>query len=149
MDDERAPRFWELARRVVSEARRSGLVVPGFRSPPRVPGAVRTVRRHPGGALVAVAWRGRSAAAVVADMVDGLVLVNGLAGAEAAACRRRLWAGLASADCPAPETIEPSPVPPALTLVVAPPPTGEPAPGSGNAPVAGGADRWSPAALTG
>ena len=94
MESERTPRFWELARRVVSEAQRHGLVVPGFRSPPRVPGALRTVCRHPRGALVAVAWQGRHPAAVVADMVDGLVLVNGLAGPEAVACRQRLWEGL-------------------------------------------------------
>lgn len=89
------PRFWELARRVGAEARRHGLAVPGFRSPPRLPGAVRTVCRQPGGALVAVAWRGRSPADVVGDLVDGLVLVNGLAGPEAAACRRSLRAALA------------------------------------------------------
>lgn len=95
MESERTPRFWELARAVVGEARRLGLVVPGFRSPPRLPGAVRTVRRSPGGGMVSVAWRGRSPAAVVADMVDGVVLVNGLAGPDAAACRQLLWAGLA------------------------------------------------------
>lgn len=97
MESDRPPRFWELARRVVAEGQRLGLTVPGFRSPPRVPGAVRTVRRHPGGALVAVAWRGRSTTAVVSDMVDGVVLVNGLAGPEAAACRQRLWAVVAPA----------------------------------------------------
>jgi hypothetical protein len=95
VDDERPPRFWELARRVATEARQLGLAVPGFRTPPRLPGAVRSVRRTPGGALVAVVWRDRPSSAVLADLVDGLVLVNGLAGAEAAACRRRLWDGLA------------------------------------------------------
>ena len=95
MESERTPRFWELARAVVGEARRHGLAVPGFRSPPRLPGVVRTVRRTPGGGMVAVAWRGRSPAEVVADMVDGVVLVNGLKGPEAAACRQMLWAGLA------------------------------------------------------
>lgn len=96
MESERTPRFWELARAVVGEARRHGLVVPGFRSPPRLPGAVRTVRRSPGGGMVAVAWRGRQPVAVLADMIDGVVLVNGLAGAEAAACSQLLWDGLAS-----------------------------------------------------
>lgn len=102
METERTPRFWELARAVVGEARRHGLVVPGFRSPPRLVGAVRTVRRSPGGGMVAVAWRGRSPAAVVADMVDGVVLVNGLAGPEAAACRQLLWSGLAGEGLAAP-----------------------------------------------
>ena len=100
MDDERAPRFWELARRVSAEALRLGLVAPGFRTPPQLAGAVRTVRRAPGGALVAVAWRDRPAAAVLADLVDGLVLVNGLTGPEATACRSRLWAGLAPVEAP-------------------------------------------------
>ena len=95
MESERTPRFWELARAVAGEARRHGLVVPGFRSPPRLPGAVRTVRRTPGGEMVAVVWRGRSPAAVVADMIDGVVLVNGLVGPKAAACRQLLRAGLA------------------------------------------------------
>lgn len=98
VENERVPRFWELAGRVVAEGQRLGLVVPGFRSPPRRPGAVRTVRRQPGGALVAVVWQGRPATAVLADMIDGVVLVNGLAGPEAAACRRRLWAGLAASE---------------------------------------------------
>lgn len=102
MESERTPRFWELARRVVAEAQRHGLVVPGFRSPPRLPGAVRTVRRFPGGAMVAVVWRGRLPAAVVADMVDGVVLVNGLAGGAAAECRSLLWAGLEPAEAPGP-----------------------------------------------
>jgi hypothetical protein len=96
VDTERAPRFWELARWVAAEGRRLGLVSPGFRTPPVLAGAQRTVRRTPAGSVVAVAVasRGRPAAAVLADLVDGLVLANGLAGDEAAACRRRLLAGL-------------------------------------------------------
>lgn len=97
MDGDRVPRFWELVRRVGAEGRRLGLEVPGFRSPPRTPGALRTVSRPPGGAVVAVAWRDRSPADVVGDLVDGLVLVNGLAGAEAADCRRSLRSALAGA----------------------------------------------------
>lgn len=109
MDTKRPPRFWELARRVVSEAHRLGLAAPGFRTPPVVPGARRTVRRHPGGALVAVAWRGRPAFAVLADMVDGLVLVNGLEGEEAAECRRQLLAELAPAVGADPPLVVPRP----------------------------------------
>ena len=102
MENERPPRFWELARRVADEGRRLGLAAPGFRTPPVLPGAVRTLRRTPAGAVVAVAvaWRDRPTAAVLADLVDGLVVANGLAGAEAAACRRRLWAGLAPSSPP-------------------------------------------------
>jgi len=112
METKRPPRFWELARRVVAEAQRLGLVVPGFRSPPRLPGATRTVCRHPGGALVAVAWRGRSAAAVLSDMVDGVVLVNRLTGPDGDACRQRLWAGLSPAG-------DGGPAPPDVALAAA------------------------------
>ncbi|HVM04669.1 MAG TPA: hypothetical protein VM242_05815 [Acidimicrobiales bacterium] len=96
METERAPRFWELARRVAAEGRRLGLASPGFRTPPVLPGARRTLRRTSTGAVVAVAVasRGRPPSAVLADLVDGLVLANGLAGDEAAACRRSLLAGL-------------------------------------------------------
>lgn len=102
MDDVRTPRFWELAGRLVAEAQGQGLVVPGFRSPPRLPGAVRTVRRQLGGALVSVAWRGRSSAEVVEDMIDGVVLVNGLAGPAAETCRSHLRAALAPLGGPRP-----------------------------------------------
>ena len=85
-------RFSVAARLVAAEARAAGLVVPGFRSPPRITGADRTVRRRPdGGAIVAVRVRGRPFAAVANDLVEGVVAVNGLAGNEADRCRRRLW----------------------------------------------------------
>ena len=85
-------RFSAAARLVAAEARDAGLVVPGFRSPPRITGADRTVRRRPdGGAIVAVRVRGRPFAAVANDLVEGVVAVNGLAGDEADRCRRRLW----------------------------------------------------------
>lgn len=65
--------------------------MPAFRSPPGDPAAVRTIRRRPdGGAVVAVRVRGRALAAVVADMVDGVVAANGLTGAQAEEVRHRL-----------------------------------------------------------
>ena len=73
-------------------ARDRGLVVPGFRSPPRVPGAERTLRRRPdGSATVAVAVRDRPYQAVVADLIEGIVVVNELDGTEATRVRTRLW----------------------------------------------------------
>jgi hypothetical protein len=60
-------------------ARAAGLVVPAFRCPPRVAGARRTLRRYPGGAVVAVQVRGRPFAEVADDMVEGVVVVNRLA----------------------------------------------------------------------
>ena len=83
--------FAATARLLAAEARRLGLEVPGFRSPPRLPGADRSLRRRAGGsAAVAVRLRGRPADAVVADMVEGVLVANGLGGAEAERCRRRL-----------------------------------------------------------
>lgn len=84
--------FATTVRLLAAEARRLGLDVPGFRSPPRLPGADRSLRRRAGGsAAVAVRLRGRTAGAVVADMVEGVLVANGLVeGAEAERCRRLL-----------------------------------------------------------
>ena len=56
--------------------RASGLVVPAFRSPPRVRGASRTLKRYPGGAVVSVKLRERTYADVVDDMIDGVLVAN-------------------------------------------------------------------------
>lgn len=78
-------RFAEAARLLADRCRARGLVVPGFRSPPSHPSASRTIRRRPdGGAIVAVRVRGRALAAVVADMVDGVAIVNHLTDAARA-----------------------------------------------------------------
>lgn len=83
--------FATAARTLAAACRSRDLVVPGFRSPPRVPGAERTVRRWPGGATVSVGVRGRPFPAVVADMVEGIVVVNRLTGVEATRVRTALW----------------------------------------------------------
>ena len=70
-------RFATAARRVGAEARRRGLAVPGFRSPPRLPGATRSIRRRPDGSVfVAVKVHGRSVEDVVTDMVEGVLAAN-------------------------------------------------------------------------
>lgn len=89
-----ALRFSIAAQVVAAEARRMGLSVPAFRSPPRIPGATRTIRRRGGGAMVAVAVRGRSPADVMADLVEGVIVANGLSGRAAQRCRRRLAAAI-------------------------------------------------------
>jgi hypothetical protein len=90
-----ALRFAAAARALGAAARARGLVVPGFRSPPRIAGAERTMRRWPGGRVsVAVALRERPFAAVVADMVEGVVVANGLTGTEATRVRTALWAAV-------------------------------------------------------
>ena len=96
------------ARRLGAAARGAGLSVPAFRSPPRVAGAVRTLRRFREGCVIAVTLRGRPFDDVVADMVDGLVRVNGLDGAAAARARCLLLAA-ARGDDPGPGCDLPSP----------------------------------------
>jgi hypothetical protein len=83
--------FAALARTIAGAARSRGLEVPGFRTPPRRPGIVRTVRRAGGGATVAVVARGRPVQAVVADLIEGVMVVNQLDGVEAARLRTVLW----------------------------------------------------------
>jgi hypothetical protein len=79
-----------MARFLAAESREAGLAVPAFRSPPRVPGVARTIRRLGDGAVVAIQIRGREADAVAADMVDGIVLTNRLEPSVAEPMRRRL-----------------------------------------------------------
>ena len=78
MDRSSTVRFAHTARHLGAAARAAGLTVPAFRSPPRRPGAPRTIRRLPGGPVVAVALRGRAFADVLADMVEGIVISNHL-----------------------------------------------------------------------
>src|SRR3954462_3373833 len=87
-------RFASTARALAHAARANGLVVPGFRSPPRVNGVDRTLRRRGAGASIAVRVRGRPWADVLADMIEGVVGPKGLPGAEPAAARAA-WAAAA------------------------------------------------------
>jgi len=92
-------RFASAARTLGVAARRRGLQVPGFRSPPRLPAAERTLRRRPDGtSVVAIRLRGRPWAAVLADMVEGVVVANRLGGAEATRARAALWSALEQTD---------------------------------------------------
>ena len=77
-----AMRFADVARRLGAATHAAGLAVPAFRCPPRVPGATRTIRRYPGGAVVSVRLRGRPFDDVVTDMVDGVVAANRVAEAD-------------------------------------------------------------------
>lgn len=70
-------RFATAAKAIADEARRAGLVVPGFRSPPRLAGVDRSLRRRPGSTpAVAVRVAGRPMDTVVADMVEGVLVAN-------------------------------------------------------------------------
>jgi hypothetical protein len=94
-------RFADLARRLAAAAGAAGLVVPAFRSPPRLAGARRTIRRCTGGPIVAVHLRGRRLADVAADMVEGVVVANGLTGESAVRVRTALAQAIAAPAPPA------------------------------------------------
>lgn len=90
-------RFAEAARALGDAARARGWVVPAFRSPPRIPGDRSIRRRSDGGMTVAVRYRGRPWPAVLADMIEGIVVTNGSAGEEAHRVRTGLWEALVAA----------------------------------------------------
>ena len=91
---ERGPgaiRFAETARSIGRAARLRGLEVPTFRSPPGLGGVQRTIRRRGTSATVSGVVRGRPWAAVVADMVEGVVAANRLDSRRADTVRAALW----------------------------------------------------------
>ena len=91
MESSTTAQFAHAARTLALEARRRGLVGPSFRCPPRIVGVDRTLRRRPDGAVVAVRLRGRPWPAVLADMIEGVVAVNGLPPPQATRLRTDLW----------------------------------------------------------
>ena len=92
-------RFAAAARTLGEVARAAGLVVPSFRSPPRLAGVDRTMKRQSdalGGEAVTVAVRikGRPWVSVLADMIDGVIVSNSLSGPTAGAARTVMWAAV-------------------------------------------------------
>ena len=83
--------FAQAARALSRGAGRLGLVAPGFRSPPRLVGCDRTIRRRGRGRVVAVRVKGRPRAAVLADMIEGVVVANDLLAPDADHVRTELW----------------------------------------------------------
>lgn len=87
--------FAEVVRTVTAVARRRDLDVPVFRSPPKLADVDRTLRRRPDGqAVVAIRLTSRPFAAVQADVIAGVVAVNGLDGRDAGRFRRAAWSAL-------------------------------------------------------
>ena len=70
--------FASAARFLSNEAQRFGLDAPGFRSPPRTLGVQRSLRRTEHGCVVAVLVRDRPFVAVLADMIEGVIVANRL-----------------------------------------------------------------------
>ena len=98
MQDASTLSFVSAARALSQAARARRLDVPSFRSPPRLRGADRSLRRVGSAAIVAVRVRQRPMPAVVADMVEGIVAVNRLHGVEADRARAALWAAVEPGD---------------------------------------------------
>ena len=94
MDPTTTVQFAEAARSLARSARARGLVAPTFRSPPRVVGVDRSLRRHGDHTVGAVRQRGRPWVAVAADMVEGVIVANRLEGPAALRVRGALWSSL-------------------------------------------------------
>ena len=90
-------RFARAVQALAHAARTLGLVVPGFRSPPRLVGVQRSIKRWPGGATVSVAVRDRPWPAVQADLVEGVVAANQLESPASDRTREDLWLALEGA----------------------------------------------------
>jgi len=84
-------RFAEAARSLGMAARLRGLQVPTFRSPPGIADVQRSIRRREQSSTVAVVLKGRPWAAVVADMIEGIIVANRLPSDRADTVRRALW----------------------------------------------------------
>jgi hypothetical protein len=89
-------RFTAAARLLGQAARERGLVSPGFRSPPRLLGADRTLRRRRARSTIAVRVLGRLWVPVLADMIEGVVVANQLSGPPADRLREALWDSVAA-----------------------------------------------------
>ena len=89
--------FAAAARAITREARRRGLVGPSFRCPPRLVGVDRSIRRRPDGAVVSIRLHDRPRSAVLADMIEGVVVANRLRPPQADRLRTDLWTVLETA----------------------------------------------------
>ena len=87
-------RFARAVQAIAQTARTLGLVAPSFRSPPRLVGVHRSIKRWPGGATVAVVVRGRPWPAVQADLVEGVIAANALVSPASDRARAHLWEAL-------------------------------------------------------
>lgn len=91
-------RFAVTARLLADTARSAGLSVPAFKSPPRIDGVDRTIKRRGRDVVVAVRVKGRPFGAVIADLVEGIVVANELEGPDAGRARSLLWDAIATVD---------------------------------------------------
>ena len=93
--------FGAAARSLARAAHLRGLVVPVFASPPSRPDLDRSIRRRNGSPVVSIRLRGRPRGAVLADMIEGIVVANYLEGARADLVRSALWLAVDGEDAEA------------------------------------------------
>ncbi len=86
--------FASAARALAREARLRGLAAPSYRCPPRLVGVDRSIRRRTDGAVVSIRLKGRPRGAVIADMIEGVVVANRLRPPQADRLRTELWTAL-------------------------------------------------------
>ena len=91
-------RFAIVAKSIAQVVASCGLEVPGFKSPPRSGDVDRTVRRLSRGSIVAVRIKDRPFEAVIADMIDGVVLCNDMSTEKAGKLRNLLWGAATQFD---------------------------------------------------
>ena len=86
-------KFTAAARVLAQRAAELDLVVPEFRSPPRIVGVNRSIRRSRDseGGVVAVRLSDRPFTAAVGDMIEGVIFINRLEPPEADRARTQLW----------------------------------------------------------
>ena len=83
--------FGSAARSLARASHLRGLVVPVFASPPSRADLDRSIRRRNGSPVVSIRLRSRPRGAVLADMIEGIVVANCLEGARADLVRSALW----------------------------------------------------------
>jgi hypothetical protein len=90
--------FAHAARVLARAADGRSLVAPSFRCPPRLVGVDRSIRRRAGDPVVSIRVKGRPREAVVADMIEGVVVTNGLGPPDADRVRNELWEVMAATE---------------------------------------------------
>ena len=91
-------RFARTARSLAAVAESHGLRRPHVPQPASPGGGVAHAAAGDDEVIVSVVLRGRPWAAVAADMVDGVVVANRLAGVEADRVRSALWASVGDGE---------------------------------------------------
>ena len=102
--------FGSAARALGRAARLRDLVVPVFASPPSRGDLDRSIRRRNGSPIVSVRLKDRPRGAVLADMIEGIVVANCLTGARADLARSALWLAVDGDSCRQ-EELEDEPAP--------------------------------------